>query len=92
MSRKPPGDTKPAGAKGRLLVVEDKASLRRMLDTALRGEGYDVTAVETVAAAGDAMDPPPDAVLTDLRLPDGTGLDVVEMARARKVPVVVMTG
>ncbi|MEO1368799.1 MAG: sigma 54-interacting transcriptional regulator, partial [Acidobacteriota bacterium] len=95
MTRKSAAAKKPAGAKGpkgHLLVVEDKASLRRMLDTALRGEGYDVTAAESVAAARAAMDPPPDAVLTDLRLPDGTGLDVVEKARAHKIPVVVMTG
>ncbi|MEM1178909.1 MAG: sigma-54 dependent transcriptional regulator [Acidobacteriota bacterium] len=81
-------------SKGHLLIVEDKASLRRMLEIALRGEGYGVTAVETVAAARDGIGRAPDAVLTDLRLPDGTGLDVVEAARCAtpRVPVLVMTG
>ena len=87
-----------------LLVVEDKESLRRMLQAALRGEGYRVTAVATVAEARSAIGGAPnagpdaaapetlDAVLTDLRLPDGTGLDVVAAAREDRLPVVVMTG
>jgi DNA-binding NtrC family response regulator len=78
----------------RLLVVEDRESLRRMLERALGGEGYRVDAVadgEAAAAAlaGDTYD----LVLTDLKLPGTSGLDVVQACRGarRPVPVVVMT-
>jgi len=83
-----------ANARPRLLVVEDRESLRRMLETALRGEGYEVV------AAGDAEAALPllarerfDLVLTDLKLPGASGLDVVAACRRADatVPVVVMT-
>jgi DNA-binding NtrC family response regulator len=81
-------------ASGRLLVVEDRDSLRRMLERALAGEGYEVAAVGDVEtalarlAAGRF-----DLVLTDLKLPAGSGLDVLRGSRAAApdVPVVVMT-
>ncbi|MEO8275942.1 MAG: sigma-54 dependent transcriptional regulator [Thermoanaerobaculia bacterium] len=80
----------------RLLVVEDRDSLRAMLVRALSGEGYSVVAASDVAtaraqlAAGERID----LVLSDLMLPDGSGLDVLTLARARTPPppVVVLTG
>ncbi len=82
-------------AKGRILIVEDRDSLRRMLEAALGQEGYDV------AAAADGQSGirllaarPFDFVLTDLKLPDVSGLRVLEASRAAqpRVPVVVLTG
>ncbi|MEO8197725.1 MAG: sigma-54 dependent transcriptional regulator [Thermoanaerobaculia bacterium] len=80
----------------RLLLVEDRESLRKMLVRALGGEGYDVVAAGDLAAAravfaaGERID----LVLSDLMLPDGSGLDVLTVARARTPPppVVVLTG
>lgn len=80
----------------RLLVVEDRESLRRMLVRALSGEGYLVAAASGLAearalfASGQGID----LVLSDLMLPDGSGLDVLALARARTPPppVVVLTG
>jgi DNA-binding NtrC family response regulator len=78
-----------------LLVVEDRESLRRMLARALEGEGHEVRvaadlpeAVERLAGA-DALD----LVLTDLKLPSGSGLEVLAEARRRRadLPVVVLT-
>jgi len=80
---------------GRILIVEDRDSLRRMLEAALGQEGYDV------AAAADGQGGirllaarPFDFVLTDLKLPDVSGLRVLEASRAAqpRVPVVVLTG
>jgi DNA-binding NtrC family response regulator len=79
----------------RILVVEDRDSLRRMLERALAGEGHSVTtAADTPEAAaclsrGERFD----LVLTDLKLPSGSGLDVVAEAKQRhpEAPVVVLT-
>ena len=81
--------------RGRLLVVEDRDSLRRMLVHALEGEGYEVFAAadghEGVARARDRQY---DLVLSDLKLPGPSGLDVLKAARAARpgVPVVILTG
>jgi DNA-binding NtrC family response regulator len=78
----------------RLLVVEDRDSLRRMLEQALHGEGYLVEgAADAPAALARIARGGLDLVLTDMRLPGGSGLDVVGACRATEppVPVVVMT-
>lgn len=78
----------------RLLVVEDRDSLRRLLLRVFGEEGYRVAAA---AGAGEGLAhlaaERPDLVLTDLKLPDGSGLDVVRAcaAAAPPVPVVVLT-
>ena len=65
-----------------------------MLERALAGEGYAVDAVADAEAAGAALAATRyDLALTDLMLPGGSGLEVVEACRAAAppVPVVVMT-
>jgi DNA-binding NtrC family response regulator len=77
-----------------ILIVEDKESLRTMLRKTLEGRGY------TVDEAGDAYEARRRiqgsrylVVLTDLRLPAGTGFDVLQAAKEgdREMPVLVMT-
>jgi DNA-binding NtrC family response regulator len=80
---------------GRILIVEDRDSLRRMLELALKQEGYEVTTAADAASALALLGLRSfDFVLTDLRLPDASGLDVVAASRAAKppIPVVVLTG
>jgi DNA-binding NtrC family response regulator len=77
------------------LVVEDKESLRRLLVTALSEEGYEVASAADVSGARALLAAGPfAAVLSDLKLPDGTGLDVLAAARdaAPSAPVIVLTG
>jgi two-component system, NtrC family, response regulator AtoC len=77
-----------------VLVVEDRASLRKMLRHALTGEGYAVTAVGDVEGATRALAAESfDLVLTDLKLPIGSGMDVVVESRRVQpaTPVVVLT-
>ncbi len=80
----------------RILLVEDRDSLRRMLERALTGDGYRVQAVGEGAAAIDLLERGArfDLVLTDLKLPGASGLDVLEAARAALpgLPVIVLTG
>ena len=87
--------SRPAKRRARLLVVEDKESLRRLLVTALSEEGYEVASAADVAGArAHLAEGPFAAVLSDLKLPDGSGLDVLEASRqaAPSAPVIVLTG
>ncbi len=77
-----------------ILLVEDKDSLRRVLYLTLENAGYTVTEVaDARAALNEIARTPHKLVLTDLRMPNGSGLDVLRAARAAdgEVPVIVMT-
>ncbi len=82
-------------SKGRLLIVEDRDSLRRMLERALGEEGYEVAAAADGRAGIRLLGERAfDFVLTDLKLPDVSGLEVLEASRTAqpRAPVVVLTG
>jgi DNA-binding NtrC family response regulator len=77
-----------------ILLVEDKDSLRHVLRLTLEQAGYSVTeAADARAAAAEIGRTPHRLVLTDLRMPHGSGLDVLRATHAADpgVPVVVMT-
>jgi two-component system response regulator PilR (NtrC family) len=69
----------------RILVCDDEASLREMLRILLGREGYRVDVVDGVHAAREQLGSadPYDVVITDLVMPDGTGMEVLDAARAR---------
>ncbi|HVF51236.1 MAG TPA: sigma-54 dependent transcriptional regulator [Pyrinomonadaceae bacterium] len=77
-----------------VLLVEDKDSLRRVLRLTLEAAGYSVAEAEDArVAAQEIARTPFRLVLTDLRMPHGSGFDVLRASRAAnaEVPVVVMT-
>ncbi|MGB8224932.1 MAG: sigma-54 dependent transcriptional regulator [Polyangiales bacterium] len=76
----------------RILVCDDEASLREMLQILLRREGYRVDAVDGVHSARDklASVDPYDVVITDLVMPDGTGMEVLDAVRARSTDTQIL--
>jgi DNA-binding NtrC family response regulator len=77
-----------------ILLVEDKESLRRVLRLTLEHAGYSVTEAADAREAVDEIGRVPHKiVLTDLRMPNGSGLDVLRAARGAdsEAPVIVMT-
>jgi two-component system response regulator MtrA len=81
------------GTKGRILVVDDDASLAEMLSIVLRQEGFDSELCgrgdEALAAFRDYR---PDLVLLDLMLPGRDGIEVCKQIRAESgVPIVMLT-
>lgn len=79
------------------LIVEDDAALARVLAVEVEQAGYTARTVGSLAAAADAIaERLPDAVLLDISLPDGSGLDLLEQLRAtptgQDVPVIVISG
>jgi two-component system, NtrC family, response regulator AtoC len=75
-----------------VLIIDDEASLVSSLTFALEEEGYKVHGAATGLAGLQAVvDVQPDLVLLDLRLPDQTGLEVLEaMKRENDEPQVIM--
>ncbi len=80
--------------KPRLLVVDDDESLRWVLQTQLEDMGYEV---ETAADGREALEliakDPPALVLTDLKMPGLTGMELLDGLRGEypELPVVLMT-
>jgi two-component system response regulator PilR (NtrC family) len=70
----------------KLLIVEDEPGLREMMCILFRREGYEVVAAPGAKAALEAiqMSPQPfPVVLSDLAMPDGSGLDVLAATKSR---------
>jgi two-component system KDP operon response regulator KdpE len=77
----------------RVLVVDDEPQILRALETTLRVEGYEVeTAATAEQALAKAAMRPPEAVILDLVLPDGSGIDVCRELRTwTRVPIVILS-
>ena len=76
-----------------VLIIDDDTRLTAMLADYLTGAGYTVR-LEATAAAGlkAAGRDAPDAVILDIMLPDGDGLDICRRLRATSdVPIVMLT-
>jgi len=78
--------------KAKVLIVDDDQMIRWSLNEALRAWGYATVEAGTVVAALAAFDAEqPAAVLLDINLPDGSGLDVLrEIKRKQPQAVVIM--
>ena len=77
-----------------ILLVEDKESLRKMLRLTLENAGYSVESMGDGAEALSRLERTHfRVVLTDLRMPNCSGLDILRAARAvdAQIPVIVMT-
>jgi two-component system KDP operon response regulator KdpE len=77
----------------RILVVDDELAIQRALNATLTAAGYDVQVVGTCA---DALTQialrPPDVVILDLLLPDGSGHDVCRDVRTwSNVPILLVS-
>jgi len=82
------------GTGPRILVVDDEPGITAMLAIVFEKEGYAVTTARSCAEGLKLVEESrPDLVLTDLRMPDGTGFEVLKKVRATdaETPVVMIT-
>jgi two-component system phosphate regulon response regulator OmpR len=80
----------------KLLLIDDDARLTTMVGDYLRRNGFEVDAAGTLAAGRERLAQQPyDALLLDLMLPDGDGLDLTRelrgQARTRRLPLLMLT-
>ena len=77
----------------RILVVEDDADVRLVIEHVLLAAGHAVDAHETLDDARDSLrDRNYDLLLTDGRLRDGTGIELADRAAERGIPALIITG
>ena len=82
----------------KILIADDDAAIRDVLRDLLKDEGYEVIEAETGQGVLDAVqggpDARPDLIMMDVRMPDKSGLDVLDDMRTGpddQLPVIVMT-
>ncbi|HEY3836699.1 MAG TPA: sigma-54 dependent transcriptional regulator [Bryobacteraceae bacterium] len=78
----------------KILIADDDRSIRLMLETGLTLNGFHVHSVRTGKEAVDALAGEDyDAILSDVYMPDGSGLELVDSLRATdfKTPIILMT-
>ncbi|MFH0132108.1 sigma-54-dependent transcriptional regulator [Variovorax sp. VaC1] len=90
MSTPPPSTQRPA----QILVIDDEPDLRTLYELTLLREGYRVEAAGSVSEAWQHLEASRfDAVITDMRLPDGQGMEIIHRIQKdqRSERCVVMT-
>src|SRR4051812_17846106 len=84
----------PSAKRPHILIVDDEPDLLELLELTLLKMGLDVSRATTVAKAREQLGLHKfDLCLTDMRMPDGSGMHVVEhiASKGLDVPVAVMT-
>jgi len=77
-----------------IFVIDDDRSIRWVLEKALRQADMDVTSFESANGVLEELDrDPPDAIITDIRMPGMNGLDLLNNIHTRypDMPVIIMT-
>src|SRR5229473_381453 len=77
-----------------LLIVDDEPNILSSLESALGREGYQVESAATLADARARLREAYDFVLLDVRLPDGSGLDLLAeiTSHTPETTVIMMSG
>jgi DNA-binding NtrC family response regulator len=78
----------------RVVIIDDERGILETLEILLRGEGFDPIAVQNSREAKQQLkELDPDIVLTDIRMPGVTGLEILQAMRNHdpEVPVILMT-
>jgi two-component system nitrogen regulation response regulator GlnG len=79
---------------GNVWVIDDDRSIRWVLEKALENAGLNVRAFDSANEIGELLERQrPDAVVTDIRMPGVSGLELLRTVheRAPEIPVIIMT-
>jgi DNA-binding NtrC family response regulator len=78
----------------KILILDDEPNILSSLTRALELEGFEIEGAKTIEEARSAIGRGHfDLALLDLKLPDGSGIDLLsEVAKSERLPVIMMTG
>ena len=85
----------PQGSKPQILIVDDEPDIRENLGILLMSAGYDVvTAEDGVSAVSHLTRTVPNLILTDLNMPQMSGVELISHVRTRypQISIVAMSG
>lgn len=85
----------PNASKRQILVVDDEPSVRESLGMLLLAAGYDVAEADSgVSALTQLNRTVPDLIVTDLNMPQMSGVELISQVRRRypPIPIVAMSG
>lgn len=89
-------EPKMTSASRKLLIIDDDALVRQSIVTYLTDSGFNVSAAPDAPSALNilATETPPDLILTDLRMPNGDGLQLLQTLNDLHagIPVIVISG
>ena len=80
---------------GRIVVVDDESIIRSLFEVLLERRGHTVTTAATVAEGRAACGTsPPDVVIVDMFMPDGSGVDLIRSLRelCPQARIIAVTG
>jgi DNA-binding response OmpR family regulator len=79
-----------------ILIIDDDIAAAKLLEIVLSRAGHEVVVARDVASGRRALEAgPPDLVILEVFLPDGSGLDLLRSLRlelARSIPAIVLSG
>jgi two-component system KDP operon response regulator KdpE len=77
----------------RILVVDDEPQITRVLRTSLSSHGYEIRVANDGEAALDVVsDWSPELIITDLSMPNMTGIELTQKLREKsKIPIIVLS-
>lgn len=84
-----------AATKKHILIVDDEANIRELLEEFLTHNGYRVTPVQSAIEAHKvARKDPPNLIISDLQLEDSDGLDMIKSLKETlpDTPMMLLTG
>ncbi len=87
-------DNPPARTRGRVLIIDDEAAMGHILSKSLRLDGFEVlTHTDPMEGFAAIAKEQPDVILTDVRMPGMTGMQLLEQIKGEhpEIPVLLMT-
>jgi DNA-binding response OmpR family regulator len=77
----------------RIVLVDDDPDVRPLLEHIILSDGHQVTCAESLKVGRALLGKQPyDLLITDVNLPDGSGLDLADEAIAAAIKTLVLTG
>jgi CheY-like chemotaxis protein len=75
-----------------ILVVDDHLDTARVMSLLLERQGFNVKIATSVSEAMKLLSEPLDLLISDLDLPDGSGLDIMRAISDKRVPGIALSG